>query len=124
VFLNDELGPTFRALTRLADRPWIAALLALRYPVGLRAATQYAVLARPDAGGVHLDVVRADGEAVYTGRATVERAVTSFSISEVDRPGTAPVRLAGRISAKGIELDLARAAPRRIGTPTTADAAR
>lgn len=122
VLLNEELGPTFRALTGLADRPWIAALLALRYPVGLRATTQYVVLARPDAGGVHLDVVRADGEAIYTGRTTADRARISFSITEVDRPAAAPVRLAGRISAKGIDLDLARAAPSRVGTSTTADA--
>lgn len=123
VLLNNELAATSRALTRLPDRPWIAALLALRYPIGVRATVQYVVLSRPHRGGVHLDVVRGDGEAVYAGTATVDGAVTSFSISEVERPGAAPVRVAGRISAKGVELDLARAAPRRAGTPTTADAA-
>lgn len=123
VLLNDQLGPSFRALVGLADRPWIAALVALRYPVDLRATTQYVVLARPEAGGAHLDVVRADGEVVYTGGSSTGRAMTSFSISEVDRPAAAPVRLAGRFSAKGIDLELARAAPRRVGTSTTADAA-
>ena len=122
VLVNARLGRTFGSLARLADRPWIAALLALRYPVGLRATTQYVVLTRPEEGGAHIDVVRADGEPVYVGWAPVEAAITSFSISEVDRPGAAPVRISGRIGPDGVELDLARAAPRRIDTHTTLDA--
>jgi hypothetical protein len=121
VLVNAELGRTFGSFARLADRPWIAAVLALRYPVGVRSTTQYVVLTRPESGGAHLDVVRADGEAVYVGRAPIEAATTTFSVSDVERPGTAPVRVSGRISEQGVELEQARAAPRRVNTRTSAD---
>lgn len=119
VFVNRELGRSFGALTHLTDRPWIAAVLCRWYPVRTIATTQYVVLTRPVADAAHIDVVRTDGEIVYTGTAESLAATTWFSIAEVERAGTAPVRMAGRLTSKGVELEVALAGPRRIGTRGT-----
>ena len=122
IFVNAEIGQTFPALVRLTERPWIAAVLSLWYPVGIRTTTQYVLLTRPVGDGAHLDVVRADGEVMYTGSTTVQGATTSFKISETDRPGTAPARLSGHLGPEGVELDIALAATLRVDTRTTAQA--
>ena len=118
-FVNSELGRSFSALTRLTDRPWIAAVLCRWYPVRTIATPQYVVLTRPVGDAAHVDVVRSDGEIVYAGTAQLAGAGTAFSFTEVARAGTAPARLAGRLTSKGVELDVALAAASRIDTPET-----
>ena len=107
------------SLDRLGDRPWIAAVVCRWYPVRTIATTQFVLLTRPAGAAAHIDVVRSDGEIVYAGTAQRRGAATTFSIADVQRAGTAPLRLAGRLSAKGVELEVALAGPRRIGTPDT-----
>ncbi len=118
-FVNSELGRSSSALTRLTDRPWIAAVLCRWYPVRTIATPQYVVLTRPVGDTAHVDVVRGDGEIVYTGTAQLAGAGTEFSFTEVARAATAPARLAGRLTSKGVELDVALAAASRAGTPET-----
>lgn len=119
VFVNKGLDPSSGELARLRDRPWIAAVLCWWYPVRTIATTQYVLLTRPADDGAHIDVVRSDGEIVYTGTAESLAATTAFSIAEVERAGTAPVRMAGRLTSKGVELEVALAGPRRVGTRGT-----
>ena len=118
-FVNRELGRSFNALTRLTDRPWIAAVVCRWYPERTVATAQYVVLTRPVRDAARVDVVRSDGEVVYTGTAESEDATTLFSFAEVARPGTAPARLAGRLTTKGVELEVAVAAASRIRTRST-----
>ena len=72
VFVNEELGRSFNALTRLTERPWIAAVLCRWYPerTVATAAVRRAHPAGP--GCAHVDVVRSDGEIVYAGTAESE----------------------------------------------------
>jgi HEAT repeats len=119
-FVNGELGRSISALTNMLDRPWIAAVLCRWYPVRTIATPQYVVLMRPVGDAAHVDVVRGDGEIVYTGTAQLAGAGTAFSFTEVARAGTAPARLAGRLTSKGVELDVALAAASRVDTRETA----
>lgn len=119
VFVNTELDPSSGELARLRDRPWIAAVLCWWYPVRTIATTQYVLLTRPVEDAAHIDVVRSDGEIVFTGAAEPLAAGITFSIGDVQRASRAPVRLAGRLTPKGVELEVALAGPRRIGTPDT-----
>jgi hypothetical protein len=121
VFVHEELG-SLRAQSRLVERPWIAAVLGSWYSDRLLAITQYVVLTRPDDGAAHIDVVRGDGEIVYTGTATPTGTATTFSIVNVERAATAPLRLEGRLTGRGVELEVALAGPRRVDTRTTAEA--
>lgn len=118
-FVNRDLGRSFASLTQLGARPWIAAILGWWYPERFRATTQYVVLARPLNDGAHLDVVRTDGEIVYAGDAKLSGTETFFSIADVDRRGASPVRLTGRLGPNGVELDVALAAPLRLGARST-----
>ena len=119
LFVNKELGRSFGSLDRLDDRPWIAAVVCRWYPVRTIATAQYVLLTRPADAAAQIDIVRTDGEIVYTGTAERRGAATSFSVADVKRAGAAPLRLAGRLSAKGVELEIALAGPRRVGTPDT-----
>ncbi len=59
--------------------------------------TQY-VLTHPVQGAARIDVVRTDGEVMYTG--TMERVGPgfAFAMADVDRPGTAPTNVRGRVA--------------------------
>ena len=119
VFVNKELGRSFSSLDHLGERPWIAAVVCRWYPVRTIATAQYVVLTRPLADDAHIDVVRSDGEIVCTGTAQPRGATTTFSLADVERESGAPLRLAGRLSGKGVELEVALAGPSRVGTPDT-----
>jgi hypothetical protein len=118
VFVNRELGPSAKRPDRLFERPWITALLAL-WAYGRKSlATQYVVLSRPDEGGARLEVVRADGEVVYAGSADGLTTGLAFAVADVDRPGTAPAKVTGRLSSRGIDLETVVTAASRVGTRT------
>ena len=120
IFIHEDLG-TLRAQKRLTERPWIAAVLGSWYSDRLLAVTQYVVLTRPDSGAAHIDVVRSDGEILYTGTATPNGTGTDFAIINVERGATAPLRLEGRLAGRGVELEVALAGRRRLNTRTTAE---
>ena len=121
VFGNAELGPAITANPRLFERPWILALAARWQPPGLGAAVQYLVLSRPAGRGVRLDVVRSDGEVVYTGTAEAAGVglALSFTIADVDRPATAPTTFSGVLDANDVRLDVAILHDQRVGTRRT-----
>jgi hypothetical protein len=116
MFVNSDLGPVFTANGRLFERPWIAALLARWLPPGVAATTQYLVLTRPVEARVRIDVVRADGEVMYTGSAETVGSGLSFTISDVDRPQTAPTHLSGLMSSEDVRLDVAMVSGTRVAT--------
>jgi hypothetical protein len=88
-------------------RPWITALLA-RFDERTKSnAVQYVVLTDPDDAGARIMVVRPDGELFYTGHATKRGSgLFSFAMLDVERPGTAPTKVTGHLTPKGISLDL------------------
>ena len=81
---------------------------------------QYVVLSRPAGTAVRLDVVRADGEVVYTGTAEASGTALSFNLADVDRPATAPTNLSGLLDTNSARLDVAIVYDRRVGTRRTA----
>jgi hypothetical protein len=113
LFFNRELGLSAIA-QRLFERPWIAALLGRWHVEGKAAVTQHVLLTRADGGSAHIDVVRTDGERMYTGRAERDGNGFTFSIADIDRPGMAPTNVTGRLGPKGIELAGVIASGRRI----------
>jgi len=119
IFGNAELGASIGVSPRLFERPWILALAARWQPPGIAAAVQYVVLSRPAGTGVRLDVVRADGEVVYTGTATASGTALSFSVADVERPATAPTTLSGVLDTNSARLDVAIVYERRVGTRRT-----
>jgi len=68
---------------------------------------QYVVLTKPvEDKKVQILVIRSDGEIFYSGEATVKEKSLSFLISDIKRPGTAPTRVRGKLTVRGIELDI------------------
>lgn len=108
IFGNADLGASITSVAPLFERPWILALVARWQPVGVAAAVQYLVLSRPDGNGVRLDVVRGDGEIVYTGSAQPGGGTElAFSMTDVVRAATAPTTLAGIFDENSVRLDTA-----------------
>jgi len=121
LFMNADLGDSAAAVNRVFERAWIVGLLARWIPERIAAATQYVVLSRPIGGSARLDVVSADGIVLYTGLAERGKGELSFGIGDVDRPGSAPTSLAGRVTGRGVVLDLSSAFASRVGTRATTD---
>ena len=121
VFGNAEIGQTITASPRLFERPWILAIAARWQPPATEPAVQYLVLSRPAGRAVHVDVVRTDGEIAYTGTAEPIGTGTglSFTISDVERPGTAPTTLDGMLDVDTVRLDVAILHDDRLGTRPT-----
>ncbi|MFN0145851.1 MAG: HEAT repeat domain-containing protein [Dehalococcoidia bacterium] len=119
VFVNGEVGASASGLARLFERPWIAAILGRWFPANIANTTQYVVLTRPVAGGARIDVVRTDGELMYTGTAEQLAGTIAFAMADVDRPGTAPTTVRGRVSGRGLELELTVPFATRVGTRPT-----
>jgi hypothetical protein len=119
MFGNRDLGSSITANDRLCERPWIAALLARWLPPGIAPTMQYLVLSRPAGRSIRIDVVRGDGEVLYTGSAELAGSALSFAISDVDRPQTAPTNLAGLLDSDGVRLDVAIVFDTRIATRQT-----
>jgi hypothetical protein len=113
IFFNRELAPGTMA-ERLFARPWIAALMARWFIEGKAAVVQHLVLTRPEGRAARIDIVRTDGELMYTGTEQAEGTGLAFSIADVERHGTAPLNLTGRVGARGIELVTIVASGRRI----------
>jgi hypothetical protein len=113
VFFNHELDPA--TLGRLFERPWIAALMGRWYLKDKALTAQHLVLSRPEGSVALIDVVRTDGERMYTGRAEADGTDVRFSLADVDRPGTAPTNVIGRMSSRGIELEGVVASIKRTG---------
>lgn len=118
IFVNQEVGPSL-ALPRLFDRPWIAAVLAQWLPEGEAVVTRLVLLTRPVDKRLHIDVVRSDGQVAYIGEAHQDGSAIAFSIADVDRPGTAPTNIAGRVTPTGVELQTSVASAVRVGTRAT-----
>jgi hypothetical protein len=122
VFVNRDLGPSVTVLARLFERPWVTALLGRWSPDRLRAIVQYVVLSRPVDDGVRLDVVRRDGEVMYTGSARRDGTAIAFAVADVDRRGTAPTNVSGSTGPDGLELDVTVPFRTRRGTRETSPA--
>ena len=120
IFLNREVGRSAKSPTNLFDRPWIAAILAQALPTRETLTTRLVMLTRPAGRQAHVDVVRADGEIVYTGAAEPAGSAIAFSISDVERLGTAPLAITGRVTSTGIAVETAVAFAARIDVRETA----
>jgi hypothetical protein len=113
VFFNRELEPRALGL-RLLERPWIVALLAQWHVQSRIAIGTHVLLARPEGRSVRLEIVRTDGERVYTGSAEPRDTDLTFTIADLDQPGAAPTTVTGRLSARGLTLDRVVVAGRRV----------
>lgn len=122
IFLNKQMGRSATSPTNLFDRPWIAAVLAQALPRREALMTRFVMLTRPTGRQAHIDVVRADGEIVYTGTAQPAGSAIDFAIFDVERPGTAPLTLAGRVTSAAVTVETAVVFVARVGVRETAAA--
>ena len=119
IFLNQAIrGPG--ASAALFERPWIAGVLAQALPRREALMTRFVMLTRPTGVRAHIDIVRADGEIVYTGTARPAGTAITFSIFDVERPATAALTLAGRVTGTGVTVDTAVVFASRTGVQKTA----
>lgn len=121
VFLNAALGPTADDLAPLFSKPFLAGVIAERYPTGERLSTRLVVLTRPVKQEVHLDLARADGVVAYVGTVTRTGEGLSFIIRDAERAGRAPTHLAGTVTSRGVNLTTAISLTERSGVRATLD---
>jgi len=114
IFINGELTRSSTGLEKLFERPWLAGVLAQWLPQEEALQSRFVILARPSGSAVRLDVVRADGEVVYTGTAGRSGSAIGFRVSDVVRAGTAPLNVTGRLTPSGIEIDRATVFASRV----------
>lgn len=69
-------------------------------------AVQYVVLTRPHNSSVDIMVVRTDGEVCYSGHGTLRNGAMTFSISDIERRGTAPTQVTGQFKPEGVEFQV------------------
>jgi hypothetical protein len=125
VFFNRDVEPSQMA-KRLRKRPWVLGLMAGWQGERQMAIVKHVILTTPDGNGARVDIVRRDGERIYTGRMTTDPITADsvkvrFTITDVDRPATAPTYVDGHVTARGIELEHVAVSARRVGVrPTVA----
>ncbi|HEY1369264.1 MAG TPA: HEAT repeat domain-containing protein [Gaiellaceae bacterium] len=122
IFLNRSLVFSGRGPANLFERPWVAAVLAQALPGREALTTRFVLLTRPTGRDAHVDVVRADGEILYTGTVRPAGAATAFAISDVERPATAPFTVTGRATATRITVETAVVFSSRVGVRETLSA--
>ena len=65
---------------------------------------------------MRIDVVRTDGEVMYTGTAEQVGSAVAFAMADVDRPATAPTTVEGTVTSTGVDLELSVPFATRVGT--------
>ena len=122
VFLNKGLGEE-ADLTSMFDRKWITAILAREEHNTKLLNPQYIVLTTPRDDSADIRVVRTDGELMYTGRAERKGGLLNFAMRDVARSGTAPTNVKGKLTKRGIEMDVNISFGTRIGAKQPAKVA-
>jgi HEAT repeats len=85
-------------------------------------ATRFIMFARPEGpGAARLMGVRADGQPTLAGDLARMPDGLSFVLSDVERPGTAPMRIEGTLSARGVRVDASVVSGRRLAKRRTFD---
>jgi hypothetical protein len=116
LLLNEHLGRSASGLAKLLERPWIAGVLALWLPAKEALHSRYVILTRPIGKSIRIDIVRADGEVVYAGNAARTDTGVEFRLSDVVRPGTAPLNLVGLLTSGGMKIVSAVSSATRVNT--------
>lgn len=114
VFLNRETDYTGMA-ERVHERPWILGLMAHWHRGRSFAIVKHVILTTPQNGRVLVDIVRSDGERIYTGSAESEGSAVIMTLTDVDRPATVPTFILVRISRRGIDVERAAVSSKRVG---------
>jgi hypothetical protein len=121
VFVNGTLGKTASTLSSIFERPFIAAILGRWNAEHLALNTQYVALTHPSDEGAVIVVARGDGEIMYTGTAAKLADEITYTVSDVERPGTAPTTVAGTVGRRTLDVKVAVPFGTRFGTRMTSD---
>lgn len=105
LFINRQLQGE-RLFSAIKRRKYITGLLSLQEARTNTFAVQYIVLTNPKEQELDISVVRTDGEVFYTGKADLSGGILRFRMFDVERKGTAPTNVQGRLTTKGIEIDV------------------
>jgi hypothetical protein len=75
---------------------------------------QYVILTKPTRNKeVQVMVIRSDGEMFYSGIMTIEGNAMSFVVSNIKRLGTAPTKVKGKLTLKGLQIETSILANKR-----------
>jgi hypothetical protein len=114
LFLNKELEG-LGIFSDIKKRKYITGLLSLHDKRTDTFSVQYIVLTKPSNGDLEIMVVRSDGEVFYSGKATTSKGLMNFAIQDIERQGTAPTTVKGRLTTKGIQFEVCIPFGRRKG---------
>lgn len=106
LFMNEQLQEA-GGFGALFERPWLVGILPRWDHQTNTGSVQHLILSRPSGRTANVRVIRTDGEVVYTGPVKRVRDLLSFSIRDVARRGTAPTNVHGRLTATGLEIEMA-----------------
>lgn len=124
VLLLNELVAGRGLAKAIVDRKMILGLLARYARENRTYSVQYILLSRPRADtSVELMGYRSDGTHCYSGTVAVRQKYLDFSVSDLDRPGTAPAIITGSIDSRKINLDKAVTARYRTNKRKTTEIA-
>jgi hypothetical protein len=95
-------------IPEVTRRRLVAGLMLRLAPAVDSYAVQHIVFTRPAGGALaEILVLRTDGELMYSGRAETSDGVLGFELRDIDRAATAPMRVDGRLTSSGFELETA-----------------
>jgi hypothetical protein len=98
----------------LVDRKWVLALMARRARVTGTYSVEYVVLTRPvDDEGMRIVVLRTDGEVLHAGAGRSRDGVLDFTVTHLERPGAAPMKVTGSVGPEGVEFEVSLLTARR-----------
>lgn len=107
-----------RGLPAVMRQRSVIAVLARRMPETGLLSVQYLVWVEPSEQRVEMAVVRTSGEVLYSGWLDADGDTLRFLVGDVERAGTAPTLVSGRVGPEGIEVE-SYASPRRLGKRRT-----
>lgn len=118
LFMNKQLQDD-GLFSSFTQRKFITGLLSLHEPRTDTYSPQYVVLSNPKGEEIEISVVRTDGEVFYTGKADLSGGILNFRMFDVDREGTAPTNVRGRLTPQGIQLDMSIPFGKRVNRKAT-----
>lgn len=101
-------------LSLLTQRKYLAGLLALKSEESGTYSVQSMILTSPRTPEtLDIMVCRTDGELLYSGQGQIKRGAMDFSITDIERIGSVPLKIAGMLAEKTTEFRESWATKRR-----------
>lgn len=115
LLVNEDIG-VGNIVKHLREKPRLAGLISSSDGDDSRSMVRFLILTQPSAEGVDIVVTRTSGEIMLTGSAQTEEGDGTFVLRDVAETG-APMTIEGRLTDKGVTLDVSTLSQQRTRTP-------